>query len=94
MNSLKLVILLHFDLCKKSFSVNSRKSNLPNTIRAVTPLIIFGKMQFLLISENEFDEIKRDGVTSFLDFMFDVFLQKDRTILSSHMAHCSIPPEQ
>ena len=34
-----------------------------------TTLIIFGKMHFLLISENEFThEIKRDGITSFTDF--------------------------
>ena len=34
-------------------------------------LIIFGKTYFLLISENEFTfrEIKRDGITSFIDFM-------------------------
>ena len=35
-------------------------------IRAGTALIIFGKIHFLLISENEFfHEIKRDGITSF-----------------------------
>ena len=35
-----------------------------------TILIIFGQMHFLLISENEFlHQIKRDGITSFLDFM-------------------------
>ena len=35
-----------------------------------TGLIIFGKIHFLLISENEFtNEIKRDWITSFMDFM-------------------------
>ena len=39
-------------------------------IGAVTAPIIFGKMHFLLISENEFTlEIKCDGMTSFMDFM-------------------------
>ena len=34
------------------------------------PPVIFGKMHFLLISENEFThEIKHDGITSFVDFM-------------------------
>ena len=38
-------------------------------IGAVTALIIFGKMHFLLISENEFThEIKCNGMTSFMDF--------------------------
>ena len=32
----------------------SRKCILPNMIRAVLALILFGKMHFLLISENEF----------------------------------------
>ena len=37
---------------------------------AVTAPIIFGKMHFLLISENEFfNEIKRDGITGFMDFI-------------------------
>ena len=37
----------------------------------LTAPIIFGKMHFLLISENEFThEIKRDGITSFMDFMW------------------------
>ena len=40
---------------------------LPNMITAP---IIFGNMHFLLISENEFThEIKRDGITSFMDLM-------------------------
>ena len=33
-------------------------------------LAIFGKMHFLLMSENEFfNEIKRDGITGFMDFI-------------------------
>ena len=53
----------------------SRKYVLPIRIRAGTALIIFVKMHFLLISENEFffvfffHEIKRDGMTSFMDSM-------------------------
>ena len=42
---------------------------LPNIIRAGTSLFIHGKIPFLLISEKEFfHEIKRYGITSFLDF--------------------------
>ena len=40
---------------------------------AVPALIIFGKMHFLLISENEFfHEIKYCGMTSFMEFVFYV----------------------
>ena len=36
----------------------------------LTPLILFGKMHFLLILENEFiHEIKCDRITSFMEFM-------------------------
>ena len=36
----------------------------------IPALIIFGKMHFLLMSENLiFHEIKRDGITSFMDLM-------------------------
>ena len=39
-------------------------------IGAVTAPIIFGKMHFLLISQNEFfHEIKCNGITSFMEFM-------------------------
>ena len=39
-------------------------------------LIIFGKMHFLLISENEFTHgMKRDGITSFMHFMRTCRLQ-------------------
>ena len=71
MNSMKLVIPLHFiSWKKKSFSDISRKWILPNMIRAVAALIIFGQMHFLLISENEFThEIKCNGMTSFMKFM-------------------------
>ena len=45
---------------------SSRKCILPSTIRAETTPIIFGKMQFLLISGNEFThEIKRDRILGF-----------------------------
>ena len=44
-------------------------------IRAFPTLIIFGKIRFLLISENEFShEMKSNGMTSFLDFMLIVSL--------------------
>ena len=70
MKSMKLVIPSHFIWRKNSFSDISRKFHLPNVIGAVTAPIIFGKMHFLLISQNEFThEIKRDGITSFMDFM-------------------------
>ena len=40
-------------------------------IRAGTALIMFGKMHFLLISENEFfHEIKCERFTSFMDLKF------------------------
>ena len=61
MKSMKLVIPLHF-LKKPSF--------LKLTGSAFYSPIIFGEMQFLLISENEFTyEIKCNGMTSFMDFM-------------------------
>ena len=49
-------------------------------IRAGTALVIFGKMHFLLISENEFNhEIKRDGRTSFIDSMkLDFFIRHEK----------------
>ena len=41
-----------------------------NECNQLTAPIIFGKIRFLLISENEFShEIKRDGRTSFMGFM-------------------------
>ena len=47
-----------------------RKCILPSMIRAGTTPIIFGKIDFLLISENEFlHEIKCKGTTSFMEFM-------------------------
>ena len=43
----------------------------------VPALIIFGKILFPLISENEFfHEIKCDGMTSFMDFMWGLYKQK------------------
>ena len=43
---------------------------LHNVSYEVPALIIFGKMHFLLISENVFiNEMKRDGITIFLHFM-------------------------
>ena len=54
MNSMKLVIRLHFIWLKNSFSAINRKCILPNMIRVVPALIIFGKIHFLLTSENEF----------------------------------------
>ena len=48
-------------------------------IRAGTALIIFGKIHFLLISENEFFyEIKRDGITS-LQFMLGPYIMEQTT---------------
>ena len=42
-------------------------------IGAVTATIIFGKIHFLLISENDFTyEIKCNGMTSFKEFMNNV----------------------
>ena len=71
MKSMKLVLPSHFYFVKKkSFSDTSRKCILPNIIRAVPVLIIFGKMPFLLISEDEFiHEIKCNRMKSFMDFM-------------------------
>ena len=72
MKSMKIIIPSHFITWKNSFSDISRKGIRPNMIRAKlwTALIIFSKIHFLLISENEvFLEIKPDGMTSFENFM-------------------------
>ena len=73
MKSMKLVIQLHFIWWVNSFSDISRKCILPNMI--ATP-IIFGKMHFLLISENEFfHEIKCKRMTApiiFGNFQFQL----------------------
>ena len=53
---------------KNSFSDISRKFILPNMIRVVPVIIIFVKMQFLLIRKRSFHEIKHDGTTSFMEF--------------------------
>ena len=75
MNSVKLVSPFHVTSRKNSFSDISRKCIWPNMIRVVTALIIFGKIHFLLISEKEFfHEIKRDGITSFMEFMQTLLL--------------------
>ena len=45
-----------------------------NVCNRLTALIIFGKIHFLLISENEFThEIKRDGITSFHGIQVTLF---------------------
>ena len=54
MKSMKFVIPSRFISWVNSFSDISRKWILPNMIRAVPVLMIFGKIRFLLISENEF----------------------------------------
>ena len=60
-----LVIPSRFISWKNPFCDVSRKWILPNTLRAVPALIIFGKIHLLLTSENDFfHEIKRDGITS------------------------------
>ena len=43
---------------------------LPNMIGVVNrTIVIFGKIHFLLISENEFtNEIQRDGISSYMEF--------------------------
>ena len=71
MTSIKLVIQSHFLSWKNSFSDIDRKYILPNKIRAGTALIISSKMHFLPISCNVLysQVIKRDGKTSFMDFM-------------------------
>ena len=64
-----VVIVLHFISCVNSFCDISKKCFLPNMIRAVPILIIFGKINFLLKSQNEFThEIKCNGMTSFMEF--------------------------
>ena len=56
-----------FDFMKNSFSDIGKKCISPNKIKA---LILFGKMHFLGISENNsFHDIKRTGMTSFMDLM-------------------------
>ena len=66
MNSMKLVIPLHFISLKKT----PNDAVTPQCHSAVPVLIIFGKIYFLSITEKEFfHEIKRDGMTIFMDFM-------------------------
>ena len=61
----------------RSKAVRSASLILPNKIGAVTAPVIFGKMHFLLISENDFFyEIKCNGITSFMDFMI-VYAKQD-----------------
>ena len=54
MNSMQTCNSVTFYFMKNSFSDVSWKWILPNMIRAGTALIIFGKIHFLLTSENEF----------------------------------------
>ena len=54
MNSMQTCNSVTFYFMKNSFSDVSWKWILPNLIRAGTALIIFGKIHFLLTSENEF----------------------------------------
>ena len=54
MNSMKTFPSVTFYFMKNSFSDISRKWILPNMIRTVPALIIFGKIHFLLTSEIEF----------------------------------------
>ena len=69
MNSEKLVIPLHFISWKTHFLILAGSVFYQIWIGWLTTLIIFGKMHFLLISENEFThEIKCNGMTSFMDF--------------------------
>ena len=66
MNSMQTCNSVTFYFMKNSFSDVSKKWILPNMIRTVPALIIFGKIHFLLTSENEFfHAIKRDGITRF-----------------------------
>ena len=45
-----------------------------NECNRLTALIIFGKMHFLLISQNEFThEIRCNGMTSFMEFIGDLY---------------------
>ena len=65
MNSMNTCNSVTFYFMKNSFSDISRKCIVPNMIRVVPASTIFSKMQFMVISENEFfHEIKRDGITS------------------------------
>ena len=54
MNSMKTCHSVTFYFMKNSFSNISRKCILPSMIRAAPVLIIFGKIHFLVISQNEF----------------------------------------
>ena len=76
---MKLVIPLHFISLKTQF--------------LILALIIFGKMHFLLISENNFfHEIKRDGITSMHGIHVIVFLiiniVKSQMLLFIYAVHC------
>ena len=68
---MKLVIPLHVISRQKNPNFEwNRKCILPSKIGAVTSLIIFGKMHFLLLSENDFfHEIECVEITSFMDFL-------------------------
>ena len=70
MNSLKTYNSVKFYFMKNSFSNISRKCILPNMIRAGTGLNHFWHNALPSNIRNKFTlEIKRDGITSFMDFM-------------------------
>ena len=63
------------------FLILAGSAFLPNMIRAVPALIIFGKIHLLVTSENEFFHgIKPDRTTSFMDFM-TAFWQPDPDLI-------------
>ena len=69
MKSMKLVFPLYFTSLKNSFSDITRKRIFTEYDQGG-----FGKMRFLLISENEFfNEMKYNGKTSFMDFMNNLY---------------------
>ena len=67
-------------------------SEIMNSMKLVTAPIIFGKMHFLLISENEFfHQIKCNRMTNFMEFMY--FLNKlswiiDSVLLNDEIQYC------
>ena len=76
---------------KNSFSDVSIKWILPNMIRAVPALIMFGKIHFLLTSENEF--LRKYKVTELqvgMEFMISQSHSPVRVVsIHKHLDHCS-----
>ena len=77
----KVVIPLCFISWKTNFLIKARSAFYQIWLGGLTALIIFGKIHFLLISENEFfHEMKCDRTTVCMEFMSTIFWKEDEWI--------------